>query len=60
MSYRHHSRRALQAVLKDRSSQNLFAIVEKGKTEREVADALKSLKDQLTALKGGTPNVIEV
>ena len=31
----------------------LFAIVEKGKTEREVADALKSLKDQLTALEGG-------
>ena len=31
----------------------LFAIVEKGKTEREVADAFKSLKDQLTALEGG-------
>ena len=31
----------------------LFAIVEKGKTEREVADALKSLKEQLTALEGG-------
>ena len=38
----------------------LLAIVEKGKTEREVADALKSLKDQLTALEGGTPNVIDV
>ena len=31
----------------------LFAIFEKGKTEREAADALKSLKDQLTALEGG-------
>ena len=31
----------------------LFAIVEKGKTEREVADALKSLKEQLIALEGG-------
>ena len=36
----------------------LFDIVEKGKTEREMAEALKGFKEQLTALEDGS--VIDV